>query len=167
MQYDYADSKTGANAKHFGRTLFIFGTWGKTDVLQDLDIMLKRDCGACGHRGAWEQANWLRENVDWSRVGFISGHSLGGAVALWLGLMTQKPVETYGAFQTFLWKPKTGPRTVNYVYGWDIVPRLFWLIRRNYGKAKKIKGKGFHPFTDHLRYPALKQFGIKGLKEEL
>jgi len=26
MKYDYADSKTGANAKHFGRTLFILIT---------------------------------------------------------------------------------------------------------------------------------------------
>jgi len=122
MQYDYADSKTGANAKHFGRTLFIFGTWGKTDVLQDLiGTLARRSCGP---------------------------------------LVGPDDAE-------FLWKPKISPRTVNYVYGWDIVPRLFWLIRRNYGKAKKIKGKGFHPFTDHLRYPALKQFGIKGLKEEL
>jgi hypothetical protein len=160
----YHDPQTGADAKLLDDgTLFVYGTWGKTDVIQDLKVWPTIRKGIIGHRGAFLQAKFLLKALgkDWELVKKIAGHSLGGSVALYLGLWTHLPVITYGAFNPFVfwWRLKDTPEAVNYVYGADIVPRIFWW-RKKYGRTVHVKGKGFHPFTDHLRYKQLKEFGI-------
>jgi hypothetical protein len=136
----YHDPQTGADAKLLDDgTLFVYGTWGKTDVIQDLKVWPTIRKGIIGHRGAFLQAKFLLKALgkDWELVKKIAGHSLGGSVALYLGLWTHLPVITYGAFNPF----------------------VFWW-RKKYGRTVHVKGKGFHPFTDHLRYKQLKEFGI-------
>ena len=165
MKYDYADPISGANARHWDEVLFCYGTHGETDIKKDLDCRLVKAYGAIGHRGAYDQAEYIFNAVeDWSEVQEIAGHSLGGAVALWLGLMTQKPVTTYGAFKVFWNFPKNHPFAVNFCYHSDLFFHLLWPVLRNYGITGRIKGKGFHPFTDHVRYEALKLYGIKYVK---
>ncbi len=153
MKYDYVDSLSGANATHFGNKLFIYGTHDGTDISKDADIIPVAACGTIGHRGAYTQAEWLYNHVNWGTVREIHGHSLGGAVALWLGKMTELPVVTYGAFRPF-YVPTHGT-SINYVYGYDIVPRLGFFT---YGVTARLKGDGFHPFTDHLAYPQLEYY---------
>jgi hypothetical protein len=163
----YHDPQTGADAQLFpDGTIFVYGTWGKTDVIQDLKMWPTIMQTIKGHRGAYEQAKFLLSKIgrDWEKVTEIHGHSLGGAVALFLGLWTKIPVVTYGAFAPFVlwWRIKNPPECTNYCFGWDIVFRLF-LLRKRYGRTVHFKGKGFRPFTDHLRYPQLIQFGVKGV----
>ena len=149
----YKDLKTGAKAKVFGTTLFIYGTGDDQDIKQDLDFVLKNGC----HRGASEQADFLCREVDWTGIEKIAGHSLGGAVALILGDIYDIPVVTYGAFRPFApwYKPKC--ESTNYIYGWDLVPRLFWW-RKFGGRTIRVPSKGFHPFKDHQAYPELELY---------
>jgi pimeloyl-ACP methyl ester carboxylesterase len=152
----YSDKETGATAHTYGSVLWLPGTSGSTDLKQDFDFWPKKAYGAIGHRGAWEQANYLLNVIDWEDIKIIKGHSLGGAVALWLGLMTGIEVETYGCFKVFLWTSRNKPKAVNYRFLSDPVSWLFWPIRRNYGKNKLLfKWPGFN---DHNAYPQLSEF---------
>jgi hypothetical protein len=166
----YHDDNTGADAQLFDDgTLFVFGTWGRTDILQDLKVWPTIRKGIIGHRGSYEQARFLLNAIgrDWEKVTEIHGHSLGGSVALFLGLWTKIFVKTYGAFNPFVWwwKLEDIPNCINYIYGCDIVPRIFWW-RKKYGITVRLKGKGFHPFRDHISYRKLIDFGVNGIYVE-
>lgn len=156
----YSDEDTGADAKLFeDGTLFICGTGEDQDVIQDIKFWPTLKQKVKGHKGSKEQADFLYEAVDWSKVKVVYGHSLGGSVALWLSLKVSQPIKTYGAFRPFVfWQrfPKSKNIT-NYIYHTDAVPRIF-LFRKYRGEVIRIKGKGFHPFTDHLRYEDLNKY---------
>lgn len=164
----FSDHVSGADAILFDDgVLFIKGTGDKVDIKQDLKSRLIRYKNTFGHRGSKQQADFLYEAVDWSRVNLIVGYSLGHSVALWLGILTQKEIIGYGGFRPFAFWQKLSntPKATNYIYHTDIVPRIFW-FRKYYGKVVRIKGKGFHPFSDHFRYQDLRKY-LSYIKDEL
>ena len=131
----YHDPQTGADCKLKDGVLFCSGTVDWTDMRQNLDFIPIHRNGAIGHRGSYEQALWISINVPMRGVTLIQGHSLGGAVALWLGLMTGIKVETFGAFRPFIYV-KTEVEAINWINGFDPIPRIFWW-RRYYGKVMR------------------------------
>ena len=148
----YHDDKTGANSEIIGETLWLPGTADGTDIRQDLNFLPVIKHGAIGHRGAYLQAEWIFAHVPLDNVTEIRGHSLGGAVGLWLGLMTGIQVVTFGTFKTFLWRPRG--KAINYRYLSDPISWIFWPIGRNYGHNVTLwKCPGFN---DHNAYEGMK-----------
>lgn len=164
----YEGSFSGVNADLYeGGILFVKGTWGKKDIKQDLKFLPTIRKKYKMHKGGYEQAQELLALTKSDSINKVYAHSLGCAAGAILALNRHIPAYLYGGFRPFVFwqKFKNPPQIINYIYHTDMVPRIFFW-RKYCGKVKRIKGKGFRPFTDHLRYQDLKPF-FGSIKEEL
>jgi hypothetical protein len=164
----YKDPKTGAKAKVFGTILFVYGTGDPQDKIQDAKAWPIYHKGAIGHYGSFQQAKFLYNAVDWNCITKIAAHSLGADVALWLKVMgVYVEMDLYGPFRAFLWYPKKLKKDIRiFIYGWDPIARFLIPGYHHVVKPTYIKGKGFHPMTDHFRYQDLTPY-VDYILEEL
>lgn len=150
-------------------TLFVAGTGTTQDVKQDLKIFISIREEIKMHKGALEQAKELELLIqsELHLVKEIKAHSLGCGAGAYLATQYNIPAKLYGGFRPFsiFQRLPKADNIINYIYGTDIVPRIFFW-RRFIGKVVRIKGSGFHPFTDHLRYKELDKY-VGYMLEEL
>lgn len=168
-RYDGIDTDVDARLYSDG-ALFIYGTSSKQDIIQDLKWFPSIFQEIKMHLGSLEQAKELELLLgdDIKLIKEIKAHSLGCAVAEYFTCKYPISAALYGGFRPFpLWyrMKHNDSKVINYIYHTDIVPRIFFW-RKYSGEVVHIKGKGFHPITDHLRYQDLNEY-VGYMEDEL
>ena len=143
-----------------GDALWKEGGW--RDVLRDLRFGVRFWHGLRGHagilRGAKDILHLCKVNLDKDKPVVITGHSLGGGVALPLGIMLAKDdyvvtdIVTAGAPKVLSrgFKQFKNTHVRQYIYKGDPVPRLpFFKLFRRHVNAIQLGKKVSRNWKDH------------------
>jgi pimeloyl-ACP methyl ester carboxylesterase len=158
------------------RYVLLFGTYpwsfGTMDMKTNFDVWPRKMFRSSGHRGYIKYAIMARDFLE--RAGIVTktqkivlvGHSLGGAVAQYLGMLlhasgyTVLNVWTYAAASHW-GRPKMVkqfrqlfPKARNVIVGWDLTQFLwvltFFLFYGPAAKSLRVPGKGLNIIECHL-----------------
>jgi pimeloyl-ACP methyl ester carboxylesterase len=153
------------------RLFFFYGTMGWKDILCDAlcsSITPKWDENIKLHLGFWIQADiaydLISEWLDPTKEIIFAGHSLGGAIAMILAYRYSKRapcrfigLATPGCVGDLKFRKEYQKRnieSVNYVYGIDVVPRVY-LITWVVGLVQTVKPTVIKEnifYRDHVTY---------------